>query len=65
MTHVLRRPIDLAFIRDTENKFSKDGVSEMTDVMNYLINFRLKDKAISCLDYIVEVLDTNFQQAKE
>lgn len=53
MTHVLRRPIDLAFIRDTENKFSKDGVSEMTDVMNYLINFRLKDKAISCLDYIV------------
>lgn len=37
----------------------------MTDVMNYLINFLLKDKAISCLDYIVEVLDTNFQQAKE
>lgn len=33
--------------------------------MNYLINFLLKDKAISCLDYIVEVLDTNFQQAKE
>lgn len=37
----------------------------MTDTMNCLINFLLKDKAISCLDYIVEVLDTNFQQAKE
>lgn len=37
----------------------------MTDVMNYLINFQLKDRAISCLDCIVEVLDTNFQQVKE
>lgn len=37
----------------------------MTDVMNYLINFQLRDKAISCLDCIVEVLDTNFQQVKK
>lgn len=65
MTHERRRPIDLVFIRDRENKFSKDGVSETTDVMNYLINFLLKDKAISCLDYIVEMLDTNFQRGKE
>lgn len=33
--------------------------------MNYLINFQLKDRVISCLDRIVEVLDTNFQQVKE
>lgn len=65
MIHVLRRPLDLAFIKNTENKFSKHGVSETTDTMNYLINFLLKDWAFSCLDYIVEVVDTNFQQAKE
>lgn len=64
MTHLIRRSLDLAFIRHRKQIF-KDGVSGMTDAMNYLINFPLKDLAISCLDYIVEVLDINFQQARE